>query len=368
MKMKKLMTAFLCIALALVTVGCTVGGLHDVDKSTPYETVEPSVLVSDETSSNETITSSETPSNEIIIPSETPSSEVGNPSQTDFNLANPTPSALVSGFNIRSVPQFSGTPYYVVNNNVPYFKSDECTTNSYEHYSELDSLGRCGVAIASLGRDLMPTEDREPIGSIKPSGWHTVKYDCVDGKYLYNRCHLIGFQLSGENANDKNLITGTRYMNVNGMLPFENMVADYIKETNNHVMYRVTPVFEGNNLVATGVLMEAYSVEDDGDGICFNVFCYNSQPGIVIEYLTGESWLNSDSNPTTPKPTPKPTQSVQETEPAGRTYVLNTNTKKFHYPSCRHVASISPNNRWDFFGNREEIIEMGYTPCGTCHP
>lgn len=164
------------------------------------------------------------------------------------------------------------------------------TVNSYEVYSPLDALGRCGAASACVGVDLMPTEERGSIGQVKPSGWQTVKYDCVDGKYLYNRCHLIGYQLAGENANKQNLITGTRYMNVEGMLPFENMVDSYVEETENHVLYRVTPVFEGENLVASGVQIEAFSVEDEGEGLCFNVYIYNVQPGVVIDYATGESW------------------------------------------------------------------------------
>ena len=165
------------------------------------------------------------------------------------------------------------------------------TTSSFERYAPLDSLGRCGVAYANIGKDIMPTEERGSIGMVKPSGWHSIRYENVDGKYLYNRCHLIGYQLSAENANTSNLITGTRYLNIQGMLPFENMVADYIRETGNHVLYRVTPIYEGDNLVASGVLMEAYSVEDEGDGICFNVYCYNVQPGIVIDYATGASAL-----------------------------------------------------------------------------
>ena len=169
------------------------------------------------------------------------------------------------------------------------------TTTSFESYSELDSLGRCGVAYACASTDTMPTEERGTIGQIKPTGWHTVKYDCVDGKYLYNRCHLIGYQLTGENANTKNLITGTRYLNVEGMLPFENMVAEYVEETGNHVMYRVTPHFEGTNLLASGVQMEAYSVEDDGEGVCFNVYVYNAQPGITIDYKNGDSRLTENN-------------------------------------------------------------------------
>lgn len=194
-------------------------------------------------------------------------------------------------FDLASIPVFSDTPYVVLNNNEPKFKKSEITTTAYEEYSELDVLGRCGVAEACVGVELMPTEERGSIGSVKPSGWHTVKYDCVDGKYLYNRCHLIGFQLTGENANEENLITGTRYMNVDGMLPFENMVADFVRETGMHVMYRVTPVFDGTNLVASGAVMEALSVEDNGAGICFNVYCYNNQPGIGINYQTGDSWI-----------------------------------------------------------------------------
>ncbi len=188
-----------------------------------------------------------------------------------------------------TLPEYTGSPYIIVNDNTPFFTETDKTTVSFERYGELDSLGRCTAAYANVGKDLMPTEKRGSIGSVKPTGWQTAKYDNVDGKYLYNRCHLIGYQLTAENANKKNLITGTRYLNVSGMLPFENMVADYIKETNNHVLYRVTPVFIGDNLVASGVLMEAESVEDNGDGILFNVYCYNVQPGIVIDYATGDS-------------------------------------------------------------------------------
>ena len=189
----------------------------------------------------------------------------------------------------EGIPEFSGEPYVAINGNIPFFVEEEYTTESYEYYSELDTLGRCGVTEACIGIDIMPTEDRGNIGSVKPSGWQSVKYDIVDGKYLYNRCHLIGFQLAGENANKRNLITGTRYLNIEGMLPFEDMVADYVKETENHVLYRVTPIFNGDDLVAEGVLMEGWSVEDEGDGICFCIYAYNAQPGIVIDYATGNS-------------------------------------------------------------------------------
>ena len=189
-----------------------------------------------------------------------------------------------------TIPEYEGEPFVLINQNIPFFEKDDYTTESFENYSELDELGRCGAAYANISKELMPTEERGQIGDVRPSGWHTVKYpDLIEDRYLYNRCHLIGYQLSGENANEKNLITGTRYMNVEGMLPFENKVADYVRRSDNHVLYRVTPVFEGNNLVATGVLIEAYSVEDRGEGVCFCVFVHNVQPGIEIDYRTGES-------------------------------------------------------------------------------
>ena len=193
--------------------------------------------------------------------------------------------------SVQDVPAFSGEPYVVIGENQPLFDEDDITAVSYEFYSELDYLDRCGYTMACIGKDLMPTEDRESISQVKPTGWKQKQYDFVDGKSLYNRCHLIGFQLTGENANERNLITGTRYMNTEGMLPFENMVADYIKETGNHVLYRVTPIFQGDELVARGVQMEAYSVEDSGEGICFHVYVYNNQPGVTIDYATGQSWL-----------------------------------------------------------------------------
>ncbi len=195
-----------------------------------------------------------------------------------------------AAISVEDIPAYSGDPYVVLQDNQPNFDRGDLTLEPFETYSELDGLGRCGVAYANVCLDIMPTEPRGDIGQVKPSGWQTAKYDCVDGKYLYNRCHLIGYQLAGENANKQNLITGTRYMNVEGMLPFENMVDGYVEETGNHVLYRVTPVFEGTNLVASGVQIEAFSVEDEGEGLCFNVYVYNVQPGITIDYATGESW------------------------------------------------------------------------------
>ncbi len=195
-----------------------------------------------------------------------------------------------SNIQLADIPEYAGSPFVEINQNIPEFDEADMSTTSFERYSSLDFRGRCGVAYANIGQDLMPTEERGSISSVTPSGWNNKKYDNVDQGYLYNRCHLIGYQLSGENANEKNLITGTRYLNVDGMLPLENMVAEYVKETGNHVLYRVTPIFEGSNLVASGVQMEAKSVEDDGVGVQFNVYCYNVQPGIEIDYATGESW------------------------------------------------------------------------------
>lgn len=216
--------------------------------------------------------------------------------------------------SVSDIPEFNDKAYIAINDNEPEFDEDDLVTESYELYSELDYLGRCGVAVACIGIDIMPTEDRGAIGQVKPSGWQTVKYDIVDGKYLYNRCHLIGFQLTGENANTRNLITGTRYLNIEGMLPFENMIADYVKETENHVIFRVTPIFKGNNLVASGVQMEAMSVEDKGEGICFNVYAYNNQPGIEINYLDGGSTLKGETI----------TDASSSTN--GTEYILNTNS------------------------------------------
>ena len=198
----------------------------------------------------------------------------------------------LEAFANETIPEYSGNPYVELNGNLPYFTDEELSTTAFELYSELDSLGRCGAGYANICKEIMPTEERGSIGMVKPTGWHTVKYDCIADRYLYNRCHLIGYQLAGENANEKNLITGTRYLNVDGMLPFENEVADYVNDTDNHVLYRVTPVFSGDNLLASGVIIEAKSVEDNGAGVQFNVYCYNVQPGISIDYTTGESWEN----------------------------------------------------------------------------
>lgn len=250
-----------------------------------------------------------------------------------------------SSVQLEQIGTYGGEPYVVLHGNVPNFTAEDMATESYEIYSGLDSLGRCGAAMANIGQDLMPTEPRGSIGQIKPSGWQTVKYDIVDGKYLYNRCHLIGYQLSGENANEQNLITGTRYMNVEGMLPFENMVADYVQETGNHVLYRVTPVFTGNNLLADGVQLEALSVEDKGADICFNVFVYNVQPGINIDYATGESSLAA---------TEKTVESLDR-EVRG-----NVSSKIYHCPGQTNYDSMADSKNLVVFATEEEAIAAGY--------
>ena len=256
----------------------------------------------------------------------------------------------------ETIPDYSGSPYVVIAGNIPGFEESELTTEPFELFDELDSLGRCGVTYANVCRELMPTEERGDISSVYPSGWDNNPYDFVDGRYVYNRCHLIGFQLTGENANKCNLITGTRYMNVQGMLPFENMVADHVKEEEHHVLYRVTPIFDGDNLVAAGVQMEALCVEchltpDEDDNFFFNVYCYNVQPGVEIDYATGANW-------------------EAEKVYAGTeyTYVINTSSRKFHTQECENAVNMKEANRAEMTCTREEMIDKGFSPAGCCNP
>ena len=303
--------------------------------------------------------------------------------------------------SLDAIPAYDGKAYVAVNNNEPFFTDSDMTTTAFENYSDLDSFGRCGVAYANICKDIMPTEERGKIGMIKPSGWHTVKYDVIKDRYLYNRCHLIGYQLAGENANPKNLITGTRYLNVEGMLPFENLVADYVNNTGNHVLYRVTPIFSGSNLVANGVLIEAKSVEDNGGGILFNVYCYNVQPGVGINYENGDSWLDG----TTPQEQSAQTGAAQNegsqssdgsqagasagdtgssgsitgsaasgsnTSPAENSVSDSSNSKtmvhitatgkKYHRAGCRTLKKSDTEVTLD------EAKSMGLSPCGICNP
>lgn len=359
-KQKKIAT-FASIAVAaffaiVVTIGCIT------------ESNAPPIETQADSPSDSYVSEAILPDSTDVNSSETKPSDSYETSTNTVESTRPAAESS-STVTLSSIPAYSGSPYVAVNNNIPYFTEQDYTTSSYEYYSDLDSLGRCGVCVASIGKDLMPTEERDSIGSVKPTGWHTVKYDNVDGKYLYNRCHLIGYQLSGENANTRNLITGTRYLNIQGMLPFENMVADYVKETGNHVLYRATPIFDGSNLLASGVLLEGFSVEDKGDGICFNVFCYNVQPGISIDYASGNSSSSSSTQTETDgssrqneQTTPKTSQSVEAT------YILNTNTKKFHLPGCSSVNQMNESNKQTYSGSRDSLISQGYDPCKRCNP
>lgn len=264
-----------------------------------------------------------------------------------------------STIQLEDIPEYTDSPYVVINDNEATFTEEEMTEEAFEEYNELDELGRCGETYANICVELMPTENRGNISSVKPTGWQTAEYDIVDGNYLYNRCHLIGYQLAGENANENNLITGTRYCNVEGMLPFENMVADYVEETQNHVLYRVTPIFEEDNLVASGVHMEAKSVEDDGEGIEFNVYCYNVQPGIEIDYATGESWL-SDEEPVS--------EDESNSDDETNTYILNNHSKKFHKTTCSSVSKMKESNKEEYTGKHSDLIANGYEACQSCNP
>lgn len=275
------------------------------------------------------------------------------------DTASPTENNMTNA--LADLPPYAGEAATAVNSNKPLFTDQDkdlaVKGGPVEFYSELDNLGRCGQTYANVGKETMPTEERGDIGMIKPSGWKTVRYDdLVDGKYLYNRCHLIGYQLTGENANPQNLITGTRYLNVQGMLPYENEVAVYVERTCNHVLYRVTPIFTGNNLVADGVLMEAWSVEDKGEGVEFCAYCYNVQPGVIIDYATGDSRADKTYVSTTESP-------IGEV-----TYILNTRSKKFHRPDCSGADTISEHNRKDTDKSRETLVTDGYSPCGSCNP
>ena len=307
-------------------------------------------------------------------------------------------SVLAGGFAAGMVPPYSGSPSLEINGNVPFFSDEELEQDSFEAYSNLDGLGRCGAATALIGKETMPISSRGSIGMVKPSGWQIAEYDWIDGKYLFNRCHLIAYSLAGENDNPLNLITGTRSMNTQGMLPYEESVAAYVNDTGNHVLYRVTPVFLGDDLVAAGVLMEAQSVEDAGSGVRFCVWCYNVEPGVVIDYATGDSRAGDPAkevydkaiaaeaksgsdgiglpsrsgmgeSPNSEEATNGESSRQSSSQPENaETYVLNTNTHRFHYPNCSSVSDMKEKNKQIIEGTREEIINMGYSPCGVCKP
>lgn len=276
--------------------------------------------------------------------------------------------------SLDEIPEYKRSATVEINGGDPFFEEQEITDDAFESYSPLDALGRCGVAFACIGIEIMPTEEREDIASVTPSGWeyggisNNNTYDFVENGYIYNRCHLIGFQLAGENDNERNLITGTRYLNIEGMLPFENMVADYVQKTGNHVMYRVTPIFSGLDYVARGVLMEAYSVEDNGRGICFCVYAYNVQPGVTIDYFTGVNVKSGETLPEINDENDNRTEVGGSTEGEECDYILNTNTKKFHYVGKSCAPKSDSKNYKEYTGTREDLINEGYSPCGTCKP
>ena len=355
--MKKILLAVLLLSLFFSLFGCD--GIPAASDGCGNFVTEPSDDISDiiteETAQYAIVTTVTAPAEESEADPETAAEETDT---AGISIAAPD----ISPYDI---PEYSGSAYAEINGNVPFFT--EYPDQTFELYSPLDGLGRCGTAYACISVELMPTEERGEIGAIKPSGWQTVRYDgLIEDRYLYNRCHLIGFQLAGDNANECNLITGTRYMNVTGMQPFENKLANYVKANNAHVLYRVTPMFNGDDLVAYGVLMEAYSLDDEGAGIQFCVFCSNVQPGIVINYADGSSCAAE-----TETPAEESSEAEQITEQGSQkeiTYVLNDNSKKFHRPDCSSVKDIKDKNRIDFYGTREEAIEMGYVPCKACDP
>ncbi len=289
------------------------------------------------------------------------------------------PSLSSADFDYSQIPAFSGDASVQVNGNVPYFSAGDIQyakeNPGYENYGKLDDLGRCTAASASVGKETMPAEGekRGSIGQIKPTGWYLVTYDSIADRYLYNRCHLIGWQLTNENANFDNLITGTRFLNVEGMLKYEDIVAAYVKSSGNHVLYRVTPVFVGDELVARGVLMEAHSVEDDGAGLQFCVWAYNVQPGISINYADGSSQEVSQSSVESGTESSSGANLTSESSVSAaseqvRAYILNTNTRKFHLPSCKSVAQISAANCQEVESTRSDVVAQGYVPCKRCNP
>lgn len=344
MKKLKLLLANIILAGVLVLGGCADAG--DSSQSSKETTTQESASSEDQ--------SAETSAGGSDDKSSQTDFDNSSGADTAGKAKTPTSKAKTSAVSTSKIPKYSGSPYIKVHNNVPFFKKSDLTKKVFEKYSKLDALGRCRTAYANVCKATMPTEKRGRIGMVKPSGWHTVKYNNVDGKYLYNRCHLIGYQLTAENANESNLMTGTRYLNVDGMLPFENMVADYVKETNNHVLYRVTPIYTDENLLADGVLMEAESVEDKGKGISYCVYVYNVQPGIKIDYETGDSSAKDSRR--------------SEQSSAKGTYIINENTNKFHKPDCRSVKMMKDKNKKTYTGKRSELINSGYEPCKNCNP
>ena len=358
---RKIAAAVLCAFVSLCLIGAIGGSSSTKQSGTVVEPQTPAIEQPTNPEPDQSQSKQETPEKQTEQP------------------AAAAPAA--ASFDYSQVPAFDGTASVQMNGNVPYFTADDIQyakdNPGYEHYGEQDRLARCTVASASVGKETMPAEgeERGDIGQIKPTGWHTVKYESVSGNYLYNRCHLIGWQLTDENSNVNNLITGTRFLNVDGMLKYEDDVATYVKSTGNHVLYRVTPVFLDDDLVARGVLMEARSVEDDGAGLQFCVWAYNAQPGITIDYVDG----NSEETPLLPAAGESSASGSEGSSNAGsaasdassaqvKSYVLNTNTKKFHVPGCSSVKKMKDANRQDVESTRSDLIAQGYDPCQKCNP
>ncbi len=405
-----LFICLICVAVVLRTVFFSKNEKENVSEAVTEdvtETVDDTVTENTTESANDTVTATEVFSenedaadmNDVTAESESKSEAASESTGIMLDLN------IVEGLDEVSISNYNGEAYIEINGNKPYFTEEEKkSTEPFEYYSELDDLGRCGVAYANVCPDIMPSEPRGDIGDIRPSGWHTAKYsDVIEDRYLYNRSHLIAYSLAGENANEKNLITGTRYLNQETMQIFELQVLNYVRATDNHVLYRVTPLFEGDNLVASGVEMEAWSVEDDGEGVCFNVFCYNVQPYILIDYATGESEQVEDyiagggsrmfeiaDDDTTELDTSERNTAVTEdtediksvTEDVSEateysseestaddkkeTFIVNTNSGKFHVPNCKSVSDMAEKNKWEYTGTIEELKEMGYKPCKNC--
>ncbi len=370
---------WLCLLIILsFCVGCS---LRENSADSSDDGSRSNALISDVATAENSEREEDTEKDDIPRVTDTPTPQptatlepVVTVTQSPASSSAPLPTEPVyAGFDYDDVPEYSDRPYVKINGDIPFFSADMLTTECFEDYGELDELGRCTECIACVGEECMPAEERGPIGQIKPTGWHTVKYKGIDGNYLYNRCHLIGYQLTAENANPRNLITGTRYLNVQGMSYWEDITGNYILSTGNHVLYRSTPIFVGEELLVRGVLLEAVSVEDNGAGLCFCVFCYNVQPDVIIDYSTGESW-GEEYTGSTPTPTDEP-QITQEPDISATpddkgevTYIFNTRSMKFHYPDCSGVAKMAEHNKYEFYGTREEAIAAGYSPCGICKP
>lgn len=353
----RLFALFLSLIMILSFAGCNLDTYDYTDSSTGQSTISTDKDLTTNPDSDSQIQSKQSSAVESTVKKDS-SSVTEKPSGTT-SVGTGTAKAVEPS----TLPAYSGSAYTVVNGNQPNFSTSELTTVGYEKYANLDSLGRCGVALASCGKEIMPAdgEERGSISSIKPTGWMQAKYDGISGGYLWNRCHLIGWQLSAENANRQNLITGTRYMNIEGMLPFENMVADYIRETGNHVAYRSTPIFEGSNLVCSGVQMEAYSIEDDGDGICFNVYCYNVQPGITINYSTGDSSGPRSETTDNQKPNTEQNNTNNNQASSGEMVWIPKSGSKYHSNSgCSNMKNPTQ-------VTKEEAESRGYEPCKKCY-